>query len=86
MPDGTKRLVNTFQHLIIEGRFHPFEGVFYDKNGREHGKKNTILSNEEIITMDWLFSNIVGEIPEKYELKEQAKPIVELQGVKGERE
>ena len=86
MPYGTKRLVNTFQHLIIEGRFHPFEGVFYDKNGREHGKKNIILSNEEIITMDWLFSNIVGEIPAKYELKEQAKPIVELQGVKGEKE
>lgn len=86
MPYGTKRLVDTFQSLITEGHFHPFEGMFYDKNGREHGKKNTILSNEEIITMDWLFANIVGEIPEKYELKEQAKPIVELQGVKGEKE
>lgn len=86
MPYGTKRLVDTFQNLIIEGRFHPFEGIFYDQNGKEHGKKDTILSNEEIITMDWLFSNIVGEIPEKYELKEQAKPIVELQGVKGEKE
>ena len=63
MPYGTKRLVNTFQNLIIEGSFHPFEGVFYDKNGKEYGKKDTILSNEEIITMDWLFSNIVGEIP-----------------------
>ena len=86
MPYGTKRLINTFQNLIIEGSFHPFEGVFYDKNGKEYGKKDTILSNEEIITMDWLFSNIVGEIPAKYELKEQAKPIVELQGVKGEKE
>ena len=75
-----------FQNLIIEGSFHPFEGIFYDKNGKEYGKKDTILSNEEIITMDWLFSNIVGEIPAKYELKEQAKPIVELQGVKGEKE
>ena len=52
----------------------------------ENTAKRTILSNEEIITMDWLFANIVGEIPEKYELKEQAKPIVELQGVKGEKE
>ena len=86
MPYGTKRLVNTFQNIIIEGSFHPFEGIFYDKNGKEYGKKDTILSNEEIITMDWLFSNIVGEIPAKYELKEQAKPIVELQGVKGEKE
>lgn len=86
MPYGTKRLVDTFQSLIVEGSFHPFEGTFLDQNGKEHGKKKTILSNEEIITMDWLFSNIVGEIPEKYELKEQAKPIVELQGVKGEKE
>ena len=38
------------------------------------------------LSHDWLFSNIVGEIPAKYELKEQAKSIVELQGVKGEKE
>ena len=57
--------------------------VKYDTQLKLDYKK---LSNEEIITMDWLFANIVGEIPEKYELKEQAKPIVELQGVKGEKE
>ena len=77
---------------IIEPKvFNDARGYFMEAWKKEEfeahvGKKDTILSNEEIITMDWLFSNIVGEIPAKYELKEQAKPIVELQGVKGEKE
>ena len=46
----------------------------------------TLAGQGDAIGKGWLFANIVGEIPEKYELKEQAKPIVELQGVKGEKE
>lgn len=41
-----------------------------------------ILSPEEIMTMDWLAENIIGEIPKKEELKEQAKPVMKQQGIK----
>ena len=34
------------------------------------------------MTMDWLAENIIGTIPKKEELKEQAEPVVRQQGVK----
>lgn len=33
------------------------------------------------MTMDWLVDNIIGTIPKKEELKEQAKPVLKQQGV-----
>ena len=42
------------------------------------------LDIEDIIKMDWLCSNVVGKIPSKEELRERARPIVELKGVKQE--
>ncbi len=36
------------------------------------------------MTMDWLAENVIGSIPTKKELKEQAEPVVRQQGVKKE--
>ena len=36
------------------------------------------------MTMDWLAENIIGTIPKKQELKEQAVPVIDQQGVKKE--
>jgi len=36
------------------------------------------------MTMDWLADNIIGRIPAKEELKEQAEPVIDQQGVKKE--
>ena len=33
------------------------------------------------MTMDWLAENVIGSIPKKEELKEEAKPVIEQQGV-----
>ena len=34
------------------------------------------------MTMDWLAENVIGTIPAKEELKEQATPVIKQQGVK----
>ena len=34
------------------------------------------------MTMDWLAENVIGSIPDKEELKEQAEPVIKQQGVK----
>ena len=39
------------------------------------------LTPEEIVTMDWLAENVIGTIPKKEDLKEQARPVVLAQGV-----
>ena len=81
VPAQTRLLVEIFQKLIIDGEFSPFEGELYSQGGKllvEHGQR---LEIEDIIKMNWLADNVVGEIPDLDELSEKAKPIVEMRGV-----
>lgn len=84
IPYGTKHLVDTFRNMICSGAFHPFEGILYDQEGKEHGAEGGIMTNEEIISMDWLLNNVIGTIPELKDLKEDAKSVVMLQGIQEE--
>ncbi|MCD7735538.1 MAG: hypothetical protein LUI07_00985, partial [Lachnospiraceae bacterium] len=40
------------------------------------------LTPEQVVKMDWLAENVIGSIPEDYELTDQAKPVVAQQGIK----
>ena len=82
LPDGTKRLIELLTHTITSGDFNPFSGVIYSQDKTIRNKENQTLSANDIITMDWLSDNIIGEIPVIDELKEQAKPVAIQQGVK----
>lgn len=82
LPDGTKRLIELLTHTITSGDFNPFSGVIYSQDKTIRNKEHQTLSANDIITMDWLSDNIIGEIPVFDELKEQAKPVAIQQGVK----
>ncbi len=75
---GITRMLDTYIDMIKTGTFHPFEGILYDQNGNPHGEEGKIFNAYEIVNMDWLYENIIGEIPEKDQLKEKAKEIVSL--------
>ncbi|MCC8017023.1 MAG: BMP family ABC transporter substrate-binding protein, partial [Lachnospiraceae bacterium] len=49
-------------------------------SGQEISKDS--LTPEQVVKMDWLAENVIGSIPEDYELTEQAKPVVAQQGIK----
>ena len=82
LPIGTKRLIELLKATIGAGEFNPFSGILYSQEGIVTDDPKKSLSPEEIMTMDWLAENVIGEIPEKEELKEQAKPVILQQGVK----
>ncbi len=82
LPVGTKRLVELLKHTISSGKFNPFAGILYSQTGIIKGSPDNILSPEEIMEMDWLAENVIGTIPEREELMEQAKPVTSQQGVK----
>lgn len=86
LPIGTKRLVELLRQSISEGRFNPFSGVLYSQTGIVQHDPNRALTPEEIVTMDWLAENVIGSIPKKTELKEQAKPVISQQGVQTAKE
>lgn len=81
VPKETERLVEMFHQQIMKGDFNPFEGEIIDQNGKKRNDADKTMSPEEIITMDWLLDNVVGEIPAFDQLEEQAKAIVETQGI-----
>lgn len=81
VPYGPRKLVEHFKQAMEWGMFHPFEGVIRDQAGAFHGQEGAHLDTEEIITMDWLCDNVVGSIPEKEMLKEEAVKLVKLQGI-----
>lgn len=84
LPIGTKRLVELLKSTICSDVFNPFSGILYSQTGIVADDPNGSLSPEEIMTMDWLADNIIGRIPDKEELNEQAEPVINQQGVKKE--
>ncbi len=82
LPIGTKRLVELLKATISTDVFNPFSGILYSQNGIVLDHPDQSLSPEEIMTMDWLAENVIGIIPGKEELKEQAEPVIKQQGVK----
>ena len=82
MDVGVKRLVELVKEHIREGVFWPFEGIIRDQAGDARCEGDNRLSPADIIAMDWLVDNVVGGFPAIDELKDQARALVELQGIR----
>ncbi len=84
LPIGTKRLVELLKTTISSELFNPFSGILYSQTGIVIADPDQKLSPEEIMNMDWLAENIIGTIPKKEDLNEQAAPVINQQGVRKE--
>ncbi len=82
LPVETSRLIGLLKSAISSGEFNPFSGILFSQTGMANTEPDRIMLPEEIMTMDWLADNIIGSIPAKTELKEQAEPVIKQQGVK----
>lgn len=81
IPAETKKLIHLIKKSIKHGVFHPFVGPITDQNGVERISDTDIIHPEDILTMNWLAENVIGSIPTLEELKDSAKPVVELRGL-----
>ncbi len=81
LPIGTRRLAELLRNTVSSGVFNPFSGILYSQEGIVVGEPDRSLLPEEIMTMDWLAENVIGSIPRKEELKEQAEPVIKQQGI-----
>lgn len=81
LPAATAKLVDLLKKTICSGDFNPFSGALYSQDGVVLEQDDAVLMPEDIITMDWLAENVIGSIPTIDELKDEAKPIVLLQGL-----
>jgi len=80
VPVGTERLVHLLKKTIRNGEFKLFAGRLYSQNGLVHDSKEE-MTPEEIMSMDWLAQNVIGRIPGMEELIDEARPVMEKQGI-----
>lgn len=86
VPKGIKRLAEHIEYDISVEDVVPFFGEIYSQDGTLRNLAGEVMSAENIMKMDWLVENVVGDIPSIDLLKEQAKPVVELKGVEENKE
>lgn len=79
----SRKLVDMFRAGIVSGRLSPFMGELHSQDGLIREESSRGLSNEEIITMSWLNDNVIGSLPRKEELTEEAGAAVDVSGVRG---
>ncbi len=77
-----KRLVELVKEHVREGSFWPFEGSIRAQDGQERCTADSRLSPADVITMDWLADNVEGAFPKLEALKDEAKALVEMQGIR----
>ncbi len=77
------RLINHFRQELKQNSFSPFEGELRDQAGRLRCEADRRMTPAEILRMDYLADNIVGNLPTADELIPSARPLVKLQGING---
>ena len=82
VPSGAARLIELIRQDIVDEHFTVFAGELISQDGAVRCEEGSSLPIEEIMRMNWLLDNVVGEIPVMESLKETAKTIVELKGVR----
>ena len=86
VPKGVKRLAEHIEYDISVEDVVPFFGEIYAQDGTLKNEAEQSMSPEDIMKMDWLVENVIGEIPSIDLLQEQAKTVVELKGVEEKKE
>lgn len=86
VPKGVKRLAEHIEYDISVEDVVPFWGEIYSQDGVLRNTAEHAMSAEDIMKMDWLVENVIGEIPTIDLLQEQAKSVVELKGVEDSKE
>jgi len=78
----TRRLVDILRRDIINGNINPFDGELRSQEGIVRREGDAPLTSMDVITMDWLNENIIGEIPKIDALVDEAKATLKYSGVK----
>lgn len=81
LPEDSMRLIELLKKSICSGEFPPFSGRISTNEGTVYHDIPEEITAEEIITMDWLADNVIGFIPTMDQMEEDAKQIIEVQGV-----
>ena len=76
------RLIGILRREIISGDLQPFVGELRSQDGSVMAPAGILLSHEDIIRMNWLAENVIGEIPSLNDTHEDAQKTLIISGIK----
>lgn len=76
VPEGVQQLVRFYKKAIERRHTGPFDGYVKDQNGTLRAQEDGYISTNDIVTMDWLLDNVVGEIPSAEKLTLAAQNLI----------
>lgn len=79
LPSGTRRLVSVLLDDLRNGRLDPFYGTIHDQSGRAVHSDDMPMSAQDIISMSWLSSHVIGEIPKLEAFTPKVQELIRLQ-------
>ena len=82
LPFYSRKMVDAVRNALVAGTLNPFAGELHSQTGIVQEADSMVrLSNEEIVSMNWLNDNVVGSLPVKAALSESGKKAVQTSGV-----
>lgn len=81
LPYYSQKMIDIYRKALINGTFHPFDGELRSREGVVQEASSGEFTSEEIITMDWLNDNVIGEIPSADKLTDAGKSAVRISGI-----
>ena len=61
-----RKMIRLLRKGVADGAVHPFQGILKSQNGIVQDREDALLSDEKVITMDWLNENVIGRMPEVF--------------------
>lgn len=82
LPSGVQKLALVLKSAIVNDLCYPFFGPLATQEGKTVlDSLSSTIPVEQIISMDWLLDNVVGEIPAYEQLTPEARATVDQAGV-----
>ena len=63
LPYQTRKLIQMLRSGMIEGSINPFAGELHSQDGVVQIAGFPSLASAQVVEMDWLADNVVGELP-----------------------
>ncbi len=60
--EGTQEAIDEAKAAILDGSLHVFGGEIVDNNGDVHGAEGSVLSDEDMLSMDWFVEGVNASV------------------------
>ena len=81
LPAGVLSLAKMLRYGITDGKLDPFKRKIVAQDGSVKNDGTRVFTPDELLKMDWLCENVVGEIPSYDEILPIAQPMVRELGL-----